>query len=119
MISRISLECLHRRFPEKPVEVLPSGIDPDPRAKIRPRGEIRRRYQISPTAFVVTCAGNLTPTKRLTRVLHAFAEIVDKVPEALHRRGDSFAGFGAKVPRTINEPPAECLVAHRSRITNP
>lgn len=81
--SQWSRSHILRRFPDKPVEIVPFGVDRDPRPQIRPREEIRRQYQIAPTAFVVTCAGNLTPTKRLTVILQAFAEIVDHVPEAV------------------------------------
>lgn len=81
--SQWSRSRIHRRFPDKPVEVVPFGVDHDPRKHIRPREEIRQHYQISPSAFVVTSAGNLTAPKRLTTILHAFAEIVDHVPNAV------------------------------------
>ena len=81
--SQWSRTRIHRRFADKPVEVVPFGIDPDPRRHIRPGAEIRQRYRLSPDAFVVTSAGNLTPMKRLTTILQAFAEVVDHVPEAV------------------------------------
>jgi len=81
--SQWSRSRIHRRFADKPVEVVPFGVDHDPRKQIPAREEVRRRYHISPKAFVVTCAGNLTPPKRLTTILHAFAEIVDSVPNAI------------------------------------
>jgi len=81
--SQWSRNRIHRRFPDKPVEVVPFGVDRDPRTHVRPREEIRKAYGIPPTAFVVTCAGNLTATKRLTVILHAFAAIVDQIPNAM------------------------------------
>lgn len=81
--SQWSRNRIHERFPDKPVEVLPFGVDRDPRRTIRPRAEIRQRYQISPDAFVVTCAGNLTPTKRLDTIVRGFAEVRNQVPDAV------------------------------------
>jgi len=81
--SNWSRDRIRQRFPEKAVEVVPFGIDRDPRPRKMSRDEIRARYAIGRDAFVVTCAGNLTPAKRLISVLYAFAELVEKVPRAL------------------------------------
>lgn len=81
--SQWSRDHIRRRFPDKPVEVVPFGIDPDPRRQVAPREAIRQRYRIRPDAFVVTCAGNLTATKRLPTILDAIADLVDDVPEVI------------------------------------
>lgn len=75
-------DLIRRRFPDTPVEVVPFGVDFERRERIASPDDIRTRYGIGADAFVVTCAGNLTPTKRLTTILHAFAELLDQIPEA-------------------------------------
>jgi len=74
---------IRRRFADTPVEVVPFGVEHDPLEDGVDPGEVRRRRRIAPDAFVVTCAGNLTPTKRLHSLLYAFADLLASVPEAV------------------------------------
>lgn len=71
---------LRRYRVEKPITVIPTGIDID-LMDLVPSGTIRKQYHIPTAAPLLVYAGRLAKEKNIPRLLSAFCEIIRREPE--------------------------------------
>ena len=72
----------NRRFFKVPVEALSNGIDLSRFAKGRANSEIYEKYNIPKNAPIVLYVGRVDPEKSLDVLMNAFAQVIEKVPDA-------------------------------------
>jgi glycosyltransferase involved in cell wall biosynthesis len=65
-----------------PLEVVPNGVSPTSLQPMRDRAPVRLELGTSPTAPVVLYVGNLSPEKRVDRLLAGFSRARAQAPEA-------------------------------------
>lgn len=70
-----------RRF-KVPVEALSNGVDLSQFTPGRPNPRVLRKFHLDPNRKRVLYLGRVDPEKSISNVLMAFAEVLEKVPEA-------------------------------------
>ena len=72
----------NRRFFKVPVEAISNGIDLSRFAKGRANADIYEKYNIPKNTPIVLYVGRVDPEKSLDVLVHAFVDVLQKVPKA-------------------------------------